>query len=86
MGKQVVSLRLDDDILSFVNLLIKLGIYNSRSEALRELIKAGIRSFESIAKIAKAVEKLFDLEKEEGDIPIRLNSALKQLLEERNRF
>jgi len=86
MGKQVVSLRLNDDILSFVNLLVKLGIYNSRSEALRDLIKAGIRSFENIAKIAKAVEKLFDLEKEEGDIPIRLNGALKQLLEERNRF
>jgi len=86
MCVRVVPIRLDDEILSFVDLLVKLGIYSSRSEALRELIKAGIKSYENIAKIAKAIERLFELEKEEGDIPIKLNNALSQLLGERDRF
>ena len=86
MCVRVVPIRLDDEILSFVDLLVKLGIYSSRSEALSELIKAGIKSYENIAKIAKAIERLFELEKEEGDIPIKLNNALSQLLGERDRF
>jgi hypothetical protein len=36
--------------------------------------------------IAEAVNKLFELEKEEGDIPVKLGGALKQLLGERERF
>jgi len=83
---RVVPVRLDDEILSFIEFLVEIGIYNSRSEALREIIKAGIKNFEKEAKIAKAVEKLFELEKLEGDIPIKLPGALKQLLDERERF
>lgn len=77
---------MDRETLELVNTLLKLGIYNSRSEALRELIKIGIREFKYIVKVATAVEKLFELEREEGDIPIKLEGALKQLLEERGRF
>jgi hypothetical protein len=36
--------------------------------------------------VAEAVNKLFELEKEEGDIPVRLEGALRQLLGERERF
>lgn len=36
--------------------------------------------------IVEAVNKLFELEKEEGDIPVRLEGALRQLLAERERF
>jgi len=61
-------------------------VFNSRSEALRELIRAGIKELKSVPKVIEAVEKLFELERNEGDIPIRLEGALKQLLEERGRF
>jgi Arc/MetJ-type ribon-helix-helix transcriptional regulator len=86
MGTKVVPLRLDEEILSFVDLLVKFGIYSSRSEALRELIKSGIEDFEDISEITIAVDKLFELEREEKDIPVKLSGALKQLMEERNRF
>ncbi len=33
--------------------------------------------------IAEAVNKLFELEREEGDIPVRIEGALRQLLAER---
>jgi len=67
-------------------MLIKLGIFNSRSEALRELIKAGIKEFKWIPKVVEAVEKLFEIERKEKNIPIRLEGALKDLLRERERF
>ncbi len=86
MGSQVVPVRLDRDLLELIDLLIKLGVFNSRSEALRELIRAGIKELKSVPKVIEAVEKLFELERNEGDIPIRLEGALKQLLEERGRF
>ncbi len=86
MGSRVIPVRLDDDDLAFIDLLVKLGIYRSRSEAIRELIRAGMRSHEDIVKVAKAVEELFRMEREEGAIPIRLDGALKQLLRERERF
>ncbi len=86
MNSQVVPIRLDRDILEFIDLLIKLGVFNSRSEALRELIRAGIEEFKQLPKVVNAVEKLLELERSEGDIPIRLEGALKQLLRERGRF
>jgi len=59
-------------------------VFSSRSEALRELIKEGIRSYERVAKIAKGVEELFRIEKETGDIPVRLDGATQELLKERD--
>ena len=83
MGSQVVPIRVDREVLEFVDKLVRLGVFGSRSEALRELIKAGIERYEDLARIARGVEKLFELEREEGEIPVRLDGALRQLLEER---
>ncbi len=83
---KIVPLRLSKEVLETIDMLVELGVFSSRSEALRELIEAGLDSYKSIARIAKAVEKLFELEKEKGDIPIKLNGALKQLLEEREAY
>ena len=86
MGSRIVSVRLDDDLLKLVDELVKLGIYSSRSEALRDLIRIGARHVKQIHMVAEAVNKLFELEKEEGDIPIELEGALRQLLIERERL
>ncbi len=83
MGSQVVPIRVDKEVLEVVDELVRLGVFSSRSEALRELIKSGIRNYEKLAKIARSIDKLLEIEKEEKEIPIRLNGALKQLLEER---
>ena len=83
MRDQVIHVRLDREVLGFIDMLVKLGVFSSRSEALRELIKAGMKEFELVNNVVKAVEKLFELETREGDIPIKLNGASKQLLEER---
>ncbi len=73
-------------MLEFADTLVRLGIYRSRSEALRELMKAGMEKLEWMKEVTKASERLFEIEKEEGEIPIRLEGALKHLLEERERF
>ena len=81
-----MPLRLNSETLSFIDMLVKLGIYSSRSEALREPIRLGAEELKWIVKVAEATEKLFELERENGEIPVKLNGALKQLLKERSRF
>ena len=86
MGSKVIPVRLNDDILGLIDRLVKLGIYRSRSEALRDLIRIGAKHVEWVKEVFEAMNKLFELEKEEGDIPIRFEGALRQLLAERERF
>jgi len=81
-----VPLRLEERDLRQVDLLVSLGMYKSRSEALRELIRLGVKSLKDIFEVGEAVMKLEELEKKEGDIPIKLKGVLKELLEERERF
>ncbi len=83
MSSRVVPLRINREILETIDKLVELGVFSSRSEALRELIKIGLKNYEKITRIARGVEKLFELEKEMGEIPIKLDGALKQFLEER---
>ncbi len=83
MGTKVVPLRLNEEILRAIDMLIELGVFSSRSEALRELIKTGMKDYEKLARIAKGVEKLFEIEKEMGEIPIKLDGATKELLKDR---
>ncbi len=86
MGSRVVPIRLDEETLRLIDTLVRLGIYSSRSEAVRELVKAGAEKVERLSRILEAVEKLFQLEEEHGDIPVSLDGALRQLLEERGRL
>ena len=86
MGSRVIPVRLDDDTLRLIEELVRLGIYSSRSEALRDLVRIGARHVRRIRVIAESVDKLFELENEEGDIPIRLRGALRRLIAERERF
>jgi Arc/MetJ-type ribon-helix-helix transcriptional regulator len=74
------------ELLKLVDELVRLGVYGSRSEALRDFIRIGARYARQIQMVAEAVNKLFELEKEEGDIPVRLEGVLRQLRGERERF
>ncbi|RLI25870.1 CopG family transcriptional regulator [Candidatus Bathyarchaeota archaeon] len=86
MGSRIVPVRLDDGDLRQVDLLVRLGLFSSRSEALRALIRLGVRSLKDVAEVAEGLEKLSRLEAEERDIPIRLDGALRELLASRDRF
>jgi len=83
---RVVPVRLDHDIIDFIDMLINLGIYSSRSEALRDLIRIGMEEYRWMVKVNEAVEKLFKLEAESGEIPIRIDGVLKEFLKRRDRF
>ncbi len=82
---QVVPLRIDKKILENIDLLVKLGLFGSRNEALRELVRTGIENLDECIKVTELVDKLLEEEKK-GKIIIRLDGATKQLLKERDRF
>ena len=83
---KIIPLRLEEEIAESIDMLVELGIYKSRNEALRDLIKTGLEEFKWIPQLIKAANKLLEIEEEEGEIPIRIERALRQLLEERSRF
>ena len=86
MGSRTIPVRMRDDDIRQVDLLVELGVFNSRGDALRELIKLGVKNLSDVAEIAAALERLSELEDKEGDIPVRLQGAVEQLLAERGRF
>jgi len=58
---QTVPVRLGKDMLETIDLLVKLGFYGNRSEAIRELMKKGLEAREDLkelGKMVKIVEKL----------------------------
>ncbi len=86
MGSKVIPVRLDEELARFIEELVELGVYGSRSEALRDLIRAGVERIGQAKPIIRTVDRLFELERMDGDIPVRLEGALKQLLDERERL
>jgi Arc/MetJ-type ribon-helix-helix transcriptional regulator len=68
-----------------IDQLIEYGIFQSRNEAIKELTRLGAENLTVLSEVYEALEKLFELEKAEGKIPIDLSGATKQLLKERER-
>ena len=85
MKSKVVPLRLEEEVLKAVDMLVKLGVYKSRNEALRSLVKKGLENTQEIKAVAEAVRKLFEIEELEG-MPVKLEGALTKFLEERERI
>jgi Arc/MetJ-type ribon-helix-helix transcriptional regulator len=83
MVTKIVPIRLKEEELKQIDELVEYGIFQSRSEAIRELIKIGIDNLTYLSEVFDAVKKLFELEKIEGKIPIDLSGATEQLLRER---
>jgi hypothetical protein len=86
MGSKTVSIRIERETLDAVDALVRLGIFKSRSEALKTLIKIGLSSVGDVANIVKISERLFELERTLGYIPVRLDGGFKDLMEMRERF
>ena len=85
MKSKVVPLRLEEEVLKAVDMLVKLGVYKSRNEALRSLVKKGLENTQEIKAVAEAVRKLFEIEELEG-MPVKLEGVLTKFLEERERI
>jgi len=85
MVTKIIPVRLKERELEQIDQLVEYGIFQSRSEAIRELIRLGAENLTYLSEVSKALEKLFELEKVEGKIPIDLSGATKQLLEEGER-
>ncbi|MGB9759543.1 MAG: ribbon-helix-helix domain-containing protein [Thermoproteota archaeon] len=85
MVSRIIPVRLKEQELKQIDQLVEHGIFQSRSEAIRELIRLGIENLSYLSEVSRALEKLFELEETEGKIPINLGGATKQLLEERER-
>jgi len=81
-----IPVRLSKEMLESIDLLVRLKIFNSRSEALRKLLQIGLKEVEKHVRILRAIEELFDIEKKTGKIPIRLAGERAQLLKERDRL
>ncbi len=76
---KVVPIRLDDERLKDLDMLVKAGIYKNRSEALRKIIENGIRKIETeieyLKKIDQIVDKIIDSE-------LNFNGQLRRSVEE----
>lgn len=72
-------MRIDDKMLKNIDMLVKSGIYKSRSEALRKILEIGLEKIdeevEYIKKIDKIVDKIIDSE-------LNFDGALRKSLEE----
>jgi Arc/MetJ-type ribon-helix-helix transcriptional regulator len=84
MSTKVIPVRLREQELKQIDQLVEYGVFRSRSEAIREIIKLGIE-IAHLSEVFRAVDKLFELERMEGRIPIDLSGATQQLLKERER-
>lgn len=82
MVTKIISIRLREQELKQIDQPIEQGIFKSRSGAIRELIRLGTENLTYLSEIFKAIEKLSELEKAEGKIPIDFSEATKQLLKE----
>ncbi len=76
---KVIPVRIDDKMLKNIDMLVKSGIYKSRSEALRKILEIGLEKIdeevEYIKKIDKIVDKIIDSE-------LNFDGALRKSLEE----
>jgi len=58
-----VPVRIDDRKLKFIDLLVKSGVYKSRSEALRKILEICLEEIDAdLKKIDKVVDEIMRLE------------------------
>jgi Arc/MetJ-type ribon-helix-helix transcriptional regulator len=57
---KVVPVRLDDRKLKDLDMLVKVGIYKNRSDALRKIIENGMRKVEAEIEYLKKIDVIVD--------------------------
>lgn len=83
MTSKVVPVRLSEREIRLIDTLIELGVYKTRSEAVRDLVCLGLRSLRELEEVERIASMLMELEKRLGKMPLDLRGAARELLEER---
>jgi Arc/MetJ-type ribon-helix-helix transcriptional regulator len=61
MMTQTVPVRVEDETIQALDLLVKLGFYKNRSEAMRDVMKKGLEAWQDakeFGRLVAAIEKL----------------------------
>jgi Arc/MetJ-type ribon-helix-helix transcriptional regulator len=59
---ETIPVRMDSDTVETLELLVKLGLYSNRSEAVRELMKLGLDSQKEMKNLSKLVRVVRELD------------------------
>ena len=86
MAKEKIQIRIDEETSKFVNLMLRSGLFRTKSDALRYILSAGITAAAKFPEVSEKVEKLKSMEKTSGRPPIELAGSFKDLLVNRDRF
>ena len=86
MKRKTLSLRIDVDVIEFIDTLVKLGFYTDRDKALREMIKLGKERLygEVMLKISNIVDKIIKFEEKAGEQAINASGLRKLIISERD--
>lgn len=78
MAMTVVPIRLSRQDARKLDLLVRLGLYNSRTEAMRTMIQATaddqLNRYMLNDRVKEALNELLQAEKEQGENPLRITS------------
>ena len=78
IGMTVVPIRLSRQDARKLDLLVKLGLYNSRTEAMRAMIQATadeqLNRYMLNDRVKEALKELLEAEKQEGENPLGITS------------
>ena len=61
---ETIPVRIDRETLDTIDLLVRIGLYSTRSQAMRELMKKGIESQHEVKKLGKLVKLIERLDLE----------------------
>lgn len=59
---ETIPVRLDRDTLETLDMFVKTGLYQNRSEAIRDLMKRGLDSQEGLKRLGRLVRTIRDLD------------------------
>ena len=78
MAMAVVPIRLSREDARKLDLLVRLGLYNSRTEAMRAMIQATadeqLNRYMLNDRVKRALDELLQAEKQHGENPLRVTS------------
>jgi Arc/MetJ-type ribon-helix-helix transcriptional regulator len=59
---ETIPVRMDSDTLKTLDLLVRMGLYSNRSEAVRGLMRRGLDSQRELRALGSLVEKIRELD------------------------
>lgn len=88
MGKEVLPVRLDREIIDILEEIVKAGFFPDKSKAARELLKLGLEKFneDMMARISSLVDIAIKIERDAKEPAITVPKLREMLILERDRW